>query len=94
MEHDAHPLGSSEIARIARRIERPLVLVGMMGVGKTTVGRRLATMLHLPFLDADEEIERAVAELIIHGGYRTLDLSEVGYERIVEGRPFLEKAVI
>jgi glycine/D-amino acid oxidase-like deaminating enzyme len=37
---------------------------------------------------------RGVAELIIHNGYRTLDLSEVGYERIVEGRPFLEKAVI
>ncbi|KAF0172301.1 MAG: FAD dependent oxidoreductase [Rhodobacteraceae bacterium] len=37
---------------------------------------------------------RGVAELIIYGGYRTLDLSEVGYERIVENRPFLEKAVI
>lgn len=37
---------------------------------------------------------RGVAELIVHGQYRTLDLSEVGYERVVEGRPFLEKAVI
>lgn len=37
---------------------------------------------------------RAVSELIIYGEYRTLDLSEVGYERIVEGRPFLENAVI
>lgn len=37
---------------------------------------------------------RAVSELIAHGGYRTLDLSEVGYERVVENRPFLEKAVI
>lgn len=37
---------------------------------------------------------RGVSELIIYGGFRTLDLSEVGYERIVEGRPFLEKAVI
>lgn len=35
-----------------------------------------------------------VAELIVHGGFRTLDLSEVGYERIVANRPFLEKAVI
>lgn len=59
MQVDAVPLSSSEIGRIARRIDRPLVLVGMMGVGKTTIGRKLATMLHLPFVDADEEIERA-----------------------------------
>ena len=38
---------------------RPLVLVGMMGVGKTTVGRRLANRLGRNFLDSDEEIERA-----------------------------------
>ncbi|WP_434617989.1 NAD(P)/FAD-dependent oxidoreductase [Tabrizicola sp. M-4] len=37
---------------------------------------------------------RAISELVIYGAFRTLDLSEVGYERIVEGRPFLEKAVI
>lgn len=37
---------------------------------------------------------RAVSELITYDGFRTLDLSEVGYERIVENRPFLEKAVI
>jgi glycine/D-amino acid oxidase-like deaminating enzyme len=37
---------------------------------------------------------RGVSELIIYGGFRSLDLSEVGYERIVEGRPFLERAVI
>lgn len=37
---------------------------------------------------------RGVSELIVYGGYRTLDLTEVGYERIVENRPFLEKAVI
>jgi glycine/D-amino acid oxidase-like deaminating enzyme len=37
---------------------------------------------------------RAVSELIVYRGFRTLDLSEVGYERILENRPFLEKAVI
>lgn len=37
---------------------------------------------------------RAVSELITYGAFRTLDLTEVGYERIVENRPFLEKAVI
>ncbi|MGI9360612.1 MAG: shikimate kinase, partial [Parasphingorhabdus sp.] len=40
-------------------IDKPLVLVGLMGVGKTTVGRRLARRLDLPFVDADEEIEKA-----------------------------------
>lgn len=38
---------------------RPLVLIGMMGAGKTTVGRRLAARLGRAFLDSDEEIEKA-----------------------------------
>jgi shikimate kinase len=38
---------------------RPLVLVGMMGAGKTTVGRRLANQLGRAFLDSDDEIEKA-----------------------------------
>jgi glycine/D-amino acid oxidase-like deaminating enzyme len=37
---------------------------------------------------------RGVAELIVHGRYRTLDLSELGYARVVAGRPMLERAVI
>ncbi|WP_231862586.1 shikimate kinase [Sphingorhabdus sp. M41] len=39
--------------------DQSIVLVGLMGVGKTTVGRRLAKRLGLAFVDADEEIERA-----------------------------------
>lgn len=42
-------------------IERSIVLVGLMGVGKSTVGRRLATRLGLGFVDADAEIEAAAA---------------------------------
>ena len=38
---------------------RSVVLVGMMGAGKSTIGRRLASRLRLPFLDADTEIEAA-----------------------------------
>jgi len=37
---------------------------------------------------------RGVSELIVHGRFRTLDLSELGYDRIAEGRPFLEQAII
>lgn len=46
------------------RIDRPIVLIGLMGVGKSTVGKRLAARLHLPFIDADHEIE-AAADLSI-----------------------------
>ena len=42
-----------------RRIDRPIILIGLMGVGKSTVGKRLATRLHLAFVDADHEIEDA-----------------------------------
>jgi shikimate kinase len=52
--------------------DRTIVLVGLMGVGKTTVGRRLAARLNRPFVDADEEIERAaglsVAEIFARFG--------------------------
>lgn len=43
---------------------RPIVLVGLMGAGKSTVGRRLATRLGLPFRDADTEIEEAAGMTI------------------------------
>ncbi|MFL9842357.1 shikimate kinase [Sphingomonas sp. ST-64] len=45
-------------------ITRPIVLIGLMGVGKTTVGRRLAQRLRLPFVDADVEIEAAAGMTI------------------------------
>ncbi|HEX3673895.1 MAG TPA: shikimate kinase [Rhizomicrobium sp.] len=41
------------------RLNRTVVLVGMMGAGKSSVGRRLATRLSVPFRDADSEIESA-----------------------------------
>jgi len=59
MTIDAPSLSDSEIKSLAARIDRPLVLVGMMGVGKSTIVRKLAQMLDLPFADADEEIEEA-----------------------------------
>lgn len=51
---------SSADAEITRSLgDRSVVLVGMMGAGKSTIGRRLAARLHLPFVDADQEIEAA-----------------------------------
>lgn len=42
----------------------PIVLVGLMGAGKTSVGRRLAEKLAIPFIDADHEIEAAAGKSI------------------------------
>jgi len=57
---------------VARLGQRCIVLVGMMGAGKTSIGRRLAAALHIPFLDADAEIEKAanltISEIFEHYG--------------------------
>ncbi len=45
-------------------------------------------------LQQSPAIGRGVSEWIIYGDYRTLDLSEIGYDRVVRNEPFLEKAVI
>ena len=43
---------------------RSIVLVGLMGCGKSSIGRRLAARLDLPFVDADDEIERAAGRSV------------------------------
>ncbi|MGH2341719.1 shikimate kinase [Segnochrobactraceae bacterium EtOH-i3] len=58
------PTGELERAVLAGLGNRALVLIGMMGAGKTSIGRRLAQRLRLPFLDADQEIEAAAAMTI------------------------------
>lgn len=45
-------------------LPRTVVLVGLMGAGKSVVGRRLAHRLHVPFIDADHEIEKAAGQTI------------------------------
>lgn len=59
MDVQQHRFSAREIAEMADRLNRPIVLVGMMGVGKSSVGKRLAALLNRPFVDADEEIEQS-----------------------------------
>ncbi len=57
------PAGSCDMGQAVSAsvptLPRSLVLVGLMGAGKSAIGRRLATRLGLPFADVDQEIERA-----------------------------------
>lgn len=55
----------AEIQELKARLgSRSLVLVGLMGCGKSAIGRRLANQLSLPFVDADEEIVKAAGKSI------------------------------
>src|SRR5271170_3488869 len=54
---DDNALGIQE--KMSIKLHKPVVLIGLMGAGKTTIGRRLATALSLPFIDADSEIVEA-----------------------------------
>lgn len=63
-EHDESDIGhkakSIDLAKLVQTLgRRSIVLVGIMGCGKSTVGKRLAQRLGLEFIDADSEIERA-----------------------------------
>lgn len=71
---------------------RPVVLVGMMGAGKTTIGRRLAPRLGFPFIDADHEIECAagmsVSDLFATHGEQSFREGEAKViKRLLEGEP-------
>ncbi len=71
-----------DIACLNARINRPIVLVGLMGVGKSTVGRRLASVLGCGFVDADDAIEdaaqRTVAEIFAEFGEFLISAMEKG----------------
>lgn len=73
-------------------IGRPIVLVGLMGVGKSTVGRRLAKRLGLEFVDSDTEIEQAagytISEIFERFGEPSFrDGERRVIARLVEGAP-------
>ena len=60
----ALPPHEFDITAIAARITRPVVLVGLMGVGKSTVGRKIASLLGRDFVDADDAIVAAAQRSI------------------------------
>ncbi len=81
---------SQEAEIVAALGQRSLVLIGMMGVGKSTVGRRLAARLRLPFLDADTEIETAAGMSIsdifeVHGEPHFRDGEARVISRLLDG---------
>jgi shikimate kinase len=72
--------------------KRCVVLIGMMGAGKSTIGRRIAARLRLPFLDADTEIETAAGMSIpdifeAHGEPHFRDGEARVIARLLDGGP-------
>jgi shikimate kinase len=78
------PERASAAAILALLGSRSIVLVGMMGVGKSSIGRRLATRLGVPFVDADSEIEKAAGMSIadIFAGHGEADFRS-GEARVI-----------
>jgi len=64
LKENAHKARQTIAGEIGRALDRAVVLVGMMGAGKTSVGRRLAGALGWPFQDADWAIEEAAGTTI------------------------------
>lgn len=81
LDHLRHRLG-----------QRSIVLIGLMGAGKTSVGRRIAQLLELPFTDADHEIEAAAGCSIedffeLYGEPAFREGEERVIERLLNGGP-------
>jgi shikimate kinase len=91
------PATATQEAEISAEIsaalgKRLIVLVGMMGAGKSTIGRRLAARLNLPFIDADTEIEAAAGMTIpeifeLHGEPHFRDGEARVIARLLDGGP-------
>src|ERR1700731_2576914 len=95
MPETATPAGavtSQEAEIMAALGTRSIVLVGMMGAGKSTIGRRLSARLRLPFLDAEREMEAAAGMSIpdifeIHGEPHFRDGEARVIARLLDGGP-------
>ena len=91
VQNDANG-GVSATAILPRLGRRSIVLVGMMGVGKSSIGRRLGARLGVPFVDADAEIEKAagmsIADIFARHGEADFRSGEARViARLLDGGP-------
>lgn len=73
-------------------LQRPIILIGLMGAGKTSVGRRLATLIGADFVDSDVEIEAAAGMTIpeifeVHGELHFREGERKVIARLLDGAP-------
>ncbi|MDQ6432613.1 shikimate kinase [Mesorhizobium sp. LHD-90] len=93
METEAATLDGDRRRDVLGRLGgRSIVFVGLMGAGKTAIGRRIATLLDLPFIDSDQEIEQVstmtIPELFERYGepeFRALEQRVI--QRVLESGP-------
>ena len=83
-----------ELSRLKDLLDRPIALVGMMGSGKSLVGRRLARALDLPFADSDSRVEAAagisVAEIFdIAGEVKFRDMEQAAIKAALTSGPMI-----
>ncbi len=92
MTAEPEPSATDSSARPVFILPKTVALVGLMGVGKTTIGKRLADHFGLPFVDADEEIEKAagmtIADIFANYGEQGFrDGEQRVIARLLEGEP-------
>ena len=76
-------------------ITKPIVMVGLMGAGKTSIGRALARALAIPFVDLDKEIEKAAGCSVVdifslYGEKEFRRVEEKVIERLIDTPPFVK----
>ena len=76
-------------------LTKPIVMVGLMGAGKTSIGRALARHLGIPFIDSDKEIEKisgcSVVDIFsLYGEKEFRRVEEKVIERLIDTPPFIK----
>ncbi len=77
------------------KIDKPIVMVGLMGAGKTSIGRALARNLGIPFVDSDKEIEKAAGCSVVdifsmYGEKEFRRVEQKVIERIIDTPPLIK----